>query len=67
MRGRHFSAVHHAAASAEPEADAMHRLDRVGAAGRRQLGADVADVAVDGAVGDMDVGGVGWRPSAGRG
>jgi hypothetical protein len=32
----------------------MHGLDRLGAAGGVELGADVSDVAVDGAVRDVD-------------
>ena len=32
----------------------MHRFDGCGATGRSELGADVSDVAVNGAVGDMD-------------
>src|SRR6266702_7454901 len=42
-------------AAAELEADAMDCFDHAVAALRRELCADVADVAVDGAVGDLDV------------
>ncbi len=41
--------------SAELEADAMDGLDRVFATGCGELGSDIADVAVDGAVRDLDV------------
>src|SRR5215813_10271438 len=44
-----------ALAAAELEADAMDGLDGVVAVHRRELRADVADMAVDGAVGDLDV------------
>ena len=37
----------------------MHGLDHGFAAGSCHLGADVADVAVDGAVGDVDIAGIG--------
>ncbi len=37
----------------------MHGLDGVNATHRPQLGANVADMAVDGAVGDMDFAGIG--------
>src|SRR5689334_22213595 len=42
-------------AAAELEADAMNGLDRIVAIHRGELGADVADVAVDSAVGDLDI------------
>ena len=43
----------------ELEADAVDGLDHGLAAGGGHLGADVADVAVDGAVRDMDIAGIG--------
>src|SRR5262245_18461897 len=46
------------AALAQPVSHAMERLDDGRAAHRLELGADVADVAVDGAVGDLAVGGI---------
>src|SRR5918912_1497148 len=42
-------------ASAELEADAVNGLDDVVAVNGRKLGADVADVAVDGAIRHLDV------------
>src|ERR1043166_8681708 len=42
-------------ATGELEADAMNGLDHIVAIHRRELGADVANMAVDGAVGDLDV------------
>jgi hypothetical protein len=46
-------------ATAEFESDPVNGFDRGLAAGRRHLGADVADMAVDGAVGDMNIAGIG--------
>src|ERR1700675_3192008 len=42
-------------ASSELEADTVNGFDDIVAIGRGKLGADVANMAVDGAVGDLDV------------
>ena len=63
--GRHFRLVlaegsfNARLAASQLEADAVDGLDRGLAAGAGKLGADVPDMAVDGAVGDVDVAGIG--------